>query len=357
MMQDRYTWTASLGRWLGVPIRLHVLFVLFAIVVFLVQQNASSSTNPLAGTAIATILIFLVSVLLHELAHVFANINLGGQIEDVTLAPWGGQSRMLLPPSPRAQLLVHLAGPFANAIIFAVGALLLTQSKYASLGELMNPFQPFSIIGGSPEISILKIVTWTNFQLLIINLLPVHPFDGSYALRSAIKSHNPSLPSIKIETAILVIGIGTSLVIIGLAWVVRDQQLSNLFPGWFLFSMAGITLISTARYGFHIHTLPEVEDWGAEHEEFASYDHLYDEEDLLDFEAEESDDISISQWLQEKQDSRESLELAVEVEEERRADRILDKLHHQGIESLSEDEKSLLNRVSARYRRKRPSNS
>lgn len=352
-MQDRYTWTASLGRWLGVPIRLHVLFVLFAIVIFLVEWHVVGRSNGVLGTAIATVLVLLVSVLLHELAHCFANINLGGQIEDITLAPWGGQSRMLVPPSHRAQLLIHFAGPFASAVIFAIGATLLVQSNHAKLTELINPLNPLLFDGTIPEVSVLKIATWVNFQLFVFNLLPVHPLDGSHILRSAIYSHNPRLPRLKVETAVLVIGIGTSLIVVTMAWVCRDYSIAGLFPGWFIFSMLGITLISTARHGFHLFTLPEEDEWQAEHDEFPSYDHLYDDDDLLDFEAEEEDDLSISQWLQEKQESRESLEQAVELEEERRADHILAKLHRVGIENLTEEEKSLLNRVSARYRRRR----
>ena len=299
---DRYTWTASLGRWLGVPLRLHVVFVLFAIVVLLVEWHVVQDSSH-AGTAIATIVVFLISILLHELAHVFANINLGGQIEDITLAPWGGQSRMYLPDSDHSQFLIYLAGPFANAAIFAIGAILLTQSGNAHFAELVNPFQPFLFDRMFPETSILKIVTWVNFQLLVINLLPVHPLDASHALRAAIKSNNPLLPKIKIETAILAIGIGTSLIVVGLAWVFRDQHL-GLFPGWFLFSMAGITLISTARYGFHVFTFPEDEHW--EIDDYETYNQLYDDEDLLDFESEEDDELNISQWLQEKQESRQS---------------------------------------------------
>ncbi len=355
-MADRYTWTASLGRWLGVPIRLHILFVLFAIVVFLVERNVVSRPSAIGATAIATILILLISVLIHELAHVFVNTNMGGQVEDMILAPWGGQSRMYLPGSPRSQLLVHLAGPFASGMIFVFGALLLIQSGHATLGSLTNTFRPFDIDMAMQEVSILKIVTWVNFHLLLINLLPVHPLDGSLALRAALKSQNPNLTLIRVETIVLVIGIGISLMILGLAWVYREESIGRLFPGWFLFSMAGITLISTARHGFHLYTLPEHEDWEDEDDDsFSGFD-FFDEQDLNALEGEEGE-LSISQWLQEKQESRESLEQAVEIEEERRADRILDKLHRQGIESLSDDEKSLLNRVSARYRRKRQTNS
>ena len=39
-----------------------------------------------------------------------------------------------------------------------------------------------------------------------------------------------------------------------------------------------------------------------------------------------------------------------EAEEERLADEILEKVHREGIESLSAEDREILNRVSARYR-------
>ena len=55
----------------------------------------------------------------------------------------------------------------------------------------------------------------------------------------------------------------------------------------------------------------------------------------------------------EKQEERERKERDTERREKELADEILKKLHSDGIESLSEDEKEILNRVSARLRRNR----
>ena len=46
-------------------------------------------------------------------------------------------------------------------------------------------------------------------------------------------------------------------------------------------------------------------------------------------------------------------ELQREEEEDRQADEILKKLHNGGLASLSDDERNILNRVSARLRRQR----
>ncbi|MEM9411453.1 MAG: DUF6576 domain-containing protein, partial [Planctomycetota bacterium] len=54
-----------------------------------------------------------------------------------------------------------------------------------------------------------------------------------------------------------------------------------------------------------------------------------------------------------QQEERERNELEKERQEAKVADEILTKLHKDGIESLSDEEKAILNRVSARIRRRR----
>ena len=80
------------------------------------------------------------------------------------------------------------------------------------------------------------------------------------------------------------------------------------------------------------------------------YDALYGDSNFFDFADEEH---TYSQWLTEKQEEREREEREIETREAKVADEILKKLHRDGIESLSEEEKGILNRVSARIRRRR----
>ena len=65
------------------------------------------------------------------------------------------------------------------------------------------------------------------------------------------------------------------------------------------------------------------------------------------------DNSAYSQWLSEKQEARREDEFKKEQEEDKRADQILEKLHNGGIASLHDEEKLILDRVSARIRRRR----
>ena len=55
-------------------------------------------------------------------------------------------------------------------------------------------------------------------------------------------------------------------------------------------------------------------------------------------------------WLDERRQARLQQQRDLEEEEERRVDEILGRLHEHGMESLSGEERSLLQRVSQRYR-------
>jgi hypothetical protein len=64
------------------------------------------------------------------------------------------------------------------------------------------------------------------------------------------------------------------------------------------------------------------------------------------------DEGPFAQWLQERRDSARKTRKEQEQTEESRADEILARLHELGIDSLSPEDRNLLERVSARIRRR-----
>jgi stage IV sporulation protein FB len=59
---------------------------------------------------------------------------------------------------------------------------------------------------------------------------------------------------------------------------------------------------------------------------------------------------SFAHWREKRRLQRIERQRAQEADEERRVDEILLRLHAEGMESLSTDDRAILNRVSARYR-------
>ena len=334
-MSEKFSWSASFGRWWGVPLQVHLFFILCAAAVFGIEWN-HPRYEAVQGTALVTIIVVFFIALMHELSHGFAAATLGGRLNSLEIMPWGGNSEVTLPLQHREQLIVHAAGPFFNAAAFAIGLLLLTMTGQASVPELINPLQPFPMVAGDYEVSLMKIVTWVNFQMLLVNLLPVFPFDAHRILRSAVLAYNRRTPALSLESALLFICVSTGLLMILFAWLLRDYESVLVNPTWLLLGVAGILLIFSARYGFHQEVVEAQKELQIL-DELMNYEMMYDnedDEDETDPWLGDEEEESIADWLYDQQTATENAERSVALEEERRVDSILEKLHSEGIEAL-----------------------
>lgn len=367
-MSDNHSWSANVGRWMGVKVCVHVLLFLFIAAIFCVQyQHLHVLSRDMLGTALMTSLVILCSVILHEVAHVYALTSLGGTPRRIVLAPWGGISKFHMPQEPVARLIVHAAGPFANMAVFLIGSVLLLQSGQGDMLSLMNPFQPHVYLFSDGAVSFIKIIAWVNFQLLVVNLVPCFPFDGAQIVRSILGILQLDDSRMRSESAIMVIGNGSAFGVIGFAWLLYDQKTGPVEPVWFIMLAAGITMYFAARYSLDQETdelLEEQEAFMGKDWDFdpylpqeSSFFELSPEGDFQELgraSIEDSESATQSQWMVENQRARAARELEQEVHEAHQADAILAKLHvGGGVSSLSEDEREVLNRVSHRLRRQR----
>ena len=239
-----------MGRWVGVPVRVHALLILFIAVIFCVDYNSLPVGAQLLSTALVTSAVLLVSIVIHELAHVFAIHNVGGSIHSITLMPWGGNSTFEYPTQKSWRLVTILAGPFVNFAIFLFGAALLAQSSETNLFDVLHPFRPHRFLAGEAATTLIEITTWVNFQLVLANLIPCFPFDGAEILRTLFAFLHRNIPQYRIESAIQVTGTAVALTLIGLAWLLRGAEVGPLQPIWFILLVGGICLYFAARSFF-----------------------------------------------------------------------------------------------------------
>lgn len=352
-MSENLSWSTYAGRWMGIPVRIHLLLLLFVAVIFGAEWNQSTNPNFFAGTAMVTALVLCACIILHEAAHAFALINLGGQVDQIIFTPWGGNSQYTLPETGPAKAIVYLSGPFFNGALFSLGAILLLQTEMTSFVDLINPFEPHWFNRAQWQVSVAKIFTWVNFQLMIVNMIPCYPFDGANIIRSLIETLNVDVPKYRVESAIKVMGHAVAFACIFLAWVVSQYPVDSslpIQPTWLLFLMFGITLFFSAQFSLAQQTSVEETEW--EDVEDMDYDSIYNDSSIFDF-SDESENTSYSQWLNEKQEERREDQQRIEDEEDRQADEILKKLHGGSLSNLTEEERSILDRVSARIRKRR----
>jgi Zn-dependent protease/predicted transcriptional regulator len=172
----------TIGKVLGVPIGLHVTWVLIAVLISVSLAVRFEAEHPgwslavVWSTAIITGLLFFAGLILHELAHAAAARASGVSTRSITLFAFGGLAHMPQePPSPKAEFWTAVAGPL---ISLALGVLLLAV-------PLATGWMP----GAVPSTPVMALLVWLgsiNLVLAIFNLFPGYPLDGGRVLRSLV---------------------------------------------------------------------------------------------------------------------------------------------------------------------------
>ncbi|MEM7313510.1 MAG: site-2 protease family protein [Planctomycetota bacterium] len=351
-MHNRDVWSLSLGRWKGLHVRLHIFFVLFGVFTGYLASQEISSDDSLMWLAVTSIFILLVSVLIHELGHYFATMRLGGHMDAIVLGPLGGLKPPRVPSDPQSELLCVLAGPaatLATCIVLLILSLIVDPS---SAGQLLDPLAPtidmgrVSAGGGVDFGQIVRLGCWINWWLFIVNLIPAFPFDGGRAFSSFLQVIRPQIDS---EKAVGIVATFARLVAIALfvaACILGDFfKESSAPPAWLGLLLLSVFVFFSARV-----EETQVEEDEPEKDLFG-YDFSQGYTSLeKSAEPPQSKPGPITRWLERRREQQRRRQLRIEAEEDQEADRILERLHEHGMESLSPRERALLKRVSVRYR-------
>ncbi len=167
-------WSATLGNFAGIDVKVHVTFLLLLGYVALVHWRAERSVAAILG-GLAFILALFACVVLHEYGHALTARRYGVKTRDIILLPIGGVARLeRIPDEPRQELMVAAAGPAVNVAIAAVLALWLE----ATGG--WQPVEELTVSGGSFAERLLVV----NVFLVVFNLIPAFPMDGGRVLRA-----------------------------------------------------------------------------------------------------------------------------------------------------------------------------
>ncbi|MDM8520960.1 site-2 protease family protein [Anaerolineales bacterium HSG6] len=166
----------KLGRILGIDIKMHVTFLL---ILFWGAFFYGGSGGPLYGLLI-TVLLFVI-VLLHELGHSIAAMLFDIKVRDIILLPIGGVARLeRMPEKPWQELVVALAGPLVNVVLFLMILPLISGLTWAQDSSAMLSIQQPGFLG------ILWFLLLANLSLIIFNMIPAFPLDGGRVFRATL---------------------------------------------------------------------------------------------------------------------------------------------------------------------------
>jgi len=147
----------------GVPVRLHFTFLI--LLAFLVTAGLVSKGS--AALQILILIVLFLCVLLHELGHAVVARAFGVPTLEIILYPVGGIAKLQSQPTPKAELVIAVAGPAVNVII---AILLFLTTHFLAMDKAF--------------LEVVQEIATDNLYLAGFNMLPAYPMDGGRVLRS-----------------------------------------------------------------------------------------------------------------------------------------------------------------------------
>ncbi|MCW8843470.1 MAG: site-2 protease family protein [Rhodobacteraceae bacterium] len=170
-------WSFSIGRLFGSDIRVHATFFLLLLWIGLMAYAEGGTSAALASVLFVVAL--FACVVAHEFGHALTARRYGIRTPDITLLPIGGMARLeKMPDQPAQEILVALAGPAVNVVIWAVLTLLLGAQTGGALVNLTD-LTPTTFLAQLAAV---------NLFLAVFNLLPAFPMDGGRVLRALLQT-------------------------------------------------------------------------------------------------------------------------------------------------------------------------
>lgn len=255
----------TLGRVFGIPIRLHYTWLVVFVLLIAVMVTYFPVAYPIWQRVIFGLianLLFLLSIIVHELAHSLITIHNGIKVRSINLFVFGGMSEITGEArSPLVELLIALIGPLASLVLaslFYLGHYVINIASGMRYGEI-------AITG-------LDWMAFINVMLAIFNLIPGYPLDGGRALRAVIWMSTGNYSRATRIATIIGRTLGFILIVAGVVLITgfwpsfnfdpnsillfriekQEPQIFNglwlLFIGWFLENAANISYQQTILY-------------------------------------------------------------------------------------------------------------
>jgi Zn-dependent protease len=329
-----------------------VFLVFAALTVYLSWREAYDSAvgggareePTLVWLAAISLLLLAASVLLHELGHLYATLRTGGSMPEIVLGPFGGLNSSQPTYDPQAEIAVWLAGPMVNLGLCVAAAPLLFLQPETDVVGLLHVLQPRGLGSGAWPSDVAKLVFWINWVLFCVNLIPAFPFDGGRVLRAAIVALRPAIGRQFASHVVARFGKFAALGLVVIAWLVRDAAPQGVAPGWFALILLAIVLFFSAKQ--EEQKGDEWDDTESTGYDFSpTYSSLDHPHDISDTHA-----GFFARWLERRREVKVRQQREAEARDDALMDEVLDRVHKYGLDSLSEDERALLHRVSQRYR-------
>lgn len=326
--QSSHLWSFPLGTWFSTQVRVSFFFPLL-ILAFCLRYGLE------LGAALSAVL--FASVLLHEFGHIVAARMTGGYGDEILIWPLGGLAFVQPAGTLGSRFMTPAAGPLVNLVLCGVTLpeVLRSDFGHAWWNPFLLPFAEFS--PGNLLSEVLILFFTVNYALFLLNLIPAYPLDCGRIVQVALSIRLGNETAVEIQLRIGFI-VSILMMFLGLGF---DQILVVL--------LGSIILILNMQEHFQ-HRIGESYD-----ESFMGYDFSQGYTSLERSEPvqRESRPGFFARWRERRRAEKLRRLQEKEHEAEKQLDALLEKVHLHGIEALTDAEKRLLDRCSARYRDKK----
>jgi Zn-dependent protease len=235
------------GIRIGVGISWFVVLFFFIYIVTPVFHKALGGSETTAYlVAVASVLSFFASLILHELGHALVARRNGLGVAGIDLWAFGGITRTSgAASSPGVEFRIAAAGPLVTLAVIVVAYLLV--GLLAASGHFLD------VVGGTNSVHATPVVVWLswlatiNALVLVFNLIPAFPLDGGQLAHAAIwwrtgdRNRATHITGRAGQTFAVLFGL------LGLLWAVSSREGSvGLFAvllAFFLYQAAGAAVV------------------------------------------------------------------------------------------------------------------
>jgi Zn-dependent protease len=373
-MRDPMSWALPVFRAFGIQVKVHIFFFIVTLGMVLRQKQLWPALDWLDIFLFMVVVVFGV-VLIHEFGHCFGARYVEGEAKEVLIWPLGGLAFVDVPHTPRANFIATVAGPAMNVVICFVCAVFMALAGYLpSLNPLADPYSANMAnfdgrtytssyglkvykTGTKEDVTDLHVseladgiekkvyertlaptwavwlfrIFWLSWVVFLFNLLPAYPLDGGRMLQCAVWARTDHRRGV-------VVAAYSGFVVSIIFLVISISQNQTLLMGLALFMMYSASLA--------LHQL-EMDDGPFGYDFSAGYTSLEKDEEK----PKKPKQVGwFTRWRQARRTRRLQLEAEERQRDEERMDQLLEKIARTGKESLTDEEKRFLERVSARKR-------
>ncbi len=166
-------YSIKIGSAWGIPIELHITFILLMAAVFVLSYFSSPQFY-----LFVLIMFLFVFVVVHELAHSVVARHFNIKVRKIVLYPIGGVSEIEeIPEKPSIEWRMAVAGPLTS---FIIGGVLFGLSQVISIATPPAPITSTISTAGNLTLDLAVL----NLILGAFNMIPAFPMDGGRVFRA-----------------------------------------------------------------------------------------------------------------------------------------------------------------------------